>query len=141
MPILTQRLLLIALSASSLLLILIALMMEHYLYLEPCPLCILSAVLSTSMFGVAWSSRLVRARSEATVLATSAAVIAVAAAGTAASAAASAPSYGCCGFPNTRGQRHRSLRSTASTTSAGVRPSASVTSVTASHARFRSTSG
>ncbi|MBT5054631.1 MAG: disulfide bond formation protein B, partial [Gammaproteobacteria bacterium] len=44
MPILTQRLLLIALSSSSFLLILIALMMEHYLYLEPCPLCIFQRV-------------------------------------------------------------------------------------------------
>lgn len=44
MPILTQRLLLIALSLSSLSLILVALMMEHYLYLEPCPLCIFQRV-------------------------------------------------------------------------------------------------
>ena len=44
MPILTQRLLLIALSISSILLILIALMMEHYLHLEPCPLCIFQRI-------------------------------------------------------------------------------------------------
>lgn len=44
MPILTQRLLLLALSLSSLLLILIALAMEHYWHLEPCPLCIFQRV-------------------------------------------------------------------------------------------------